>query len=66
MLPRRRLADDNAILYFLLAHVGHFDMYVEDDYTAFARYCFEDPLDAEIFRARFKPKGLRLAGLRLK
>jgi hypothetical protein len=28
-------------------------MYVEDDYAAFVRYCFEDPLDAEIFRARF-------------
>ena len=29
---------------------------VEDDYAAFVRYCFEDPLDAEIFRARFEPK----------
>jgi hypothetical protein len=28
------------------------------------RYCFEDPLDAEIFRARFEPKieRLELAG----
>ncbi len=28
------------------------------------RYCFEDPLDAEIFRARFEPKieHLKLAG----
>jgi hypothetical protein len=41
-----------------------FDMYVEDDYAAFVRYCFEDPLDAEIFRARFEPKieHLKLAG----
>jgi hypothetical protein len=28
-------------------------MYVEDDYAVFVRYCFEDPLDAEIFRSRF-------------
>ena len=26
---------------------------VEDDYAAFVRDRFEDPLDAEIFRARF-------------
>ena len=25
-----------------------FDMYVEDEYAAFVRYCFEDPLDAEV------------------
>jgi hypothetical protein len=35
-------------------------MYVEDDYAAFVRYCFEDPLDAEIFRARFEPKAERI------
>jgi hypothetical protein len=34
-------------------------MYVEDDYAAFVRYCFEDPLDAKIFRARFEPKAER-------
>ena len=67
VLPRRQLTDDSEILDFLLAYVGkfEFDMYVEDDYAAFVRYCFEDPLDAEIFRARFEPKGegrLRLAG----
>ena len=50
------MTDDSEILDFLLAHVGWFDMYVEDDYAAFVRYCFEDPLDAEIFRARFEPK----------
>src|SRR4029078_4640393 len=64
VLPRRQLTDDSAILDFLLAHAGKFDMYVEDDYAAFVRYCFEDPLDAEIFRARFEPKieRLKLAG----
>ena len=53
VLPRRQLTDDSAILDFLLANVGWFDMYVEDDYAAYVRYCFEDPHDAEIFRARF-------------
>ena len=49
---------------FLIKHVGNFDMYVEDDYAAFVRYCFEDPMDADVFRARFEPKDerLRLAG----
>jgi hypothetical protein len=56
VLPRRQLIDDSAILDFLLADVGWFDMYVEDDYAAYVRYCFENPLDAEIFRARFDPK----------
>jgi hypothetical protein len=60
VLPRRQLADDSEILDFLIGYVGNFDMYVEDDYAAFVRYCFEDPLDAEIFRARFEPKGDRL------
>ncbi len=64
VLPRQQLTDDSAILDFLLTHVGNFDMYVEDDYAAFVRYCFEDPLDAEVFRARFEPKveRFRLAG----
>jgi hypothetical protein len=52
VLPGRQLTDDTAILDFLLARVGWLDMYVEDDYAACVRYCFEDPLDAEIFRAR--------------
>ena len=55
VLPRRQLTDDSAILDFLLANVGWFDMYVEDEYAAYVRYCFEDPLDAEIFRSRFEP-----------
>jgi hypothetical protein len=51
-------------LDFLIGHVGNFDMYVEDEYAAFVRYCFEDPMDAEIFRARFEPKAdrFKLAG----
>ena len=64
VLPRQQLADDSEIMNFLIRYVGKFDMYVEDDYAAFVRYCFEDPLDAEIFRSRFEPKAerLRLAG----
>jgi hypothetical protein len=64
VLPRRQLTDDDAILNFLLAHVGCFDLYVEDDYAAYVRYCFESPLDAEIFRARFEPniEHFQLAG----
>ena len=64
MLPRQRLTDEGEIMNFLIRYVGKFDMYVEDDYAAFVRYCFEDPLDAEIFRARFEPKveRLKLAG----
>jgi hypothetical protein len=57
VLPRRQLLDDSAILDFLLANVGWFDMYVEDDHhAAYVCYCFEKPLDAEIFRAHFDPK----------
>ena len=64
VLPRQQLADDSEILNFLIHFAGTFDMYVEDDYAAFVRYCFEDPLDAEIFRARFEPKieQFKLAG----
>jgi hypothetical protein len=56
VLPRRQLSDDREIMDLLLSHVGTFDMYVEDQYAAFVRYCFEDSLDAEIFRSRFEPK----------
>jgi hypothetical protein len=64
VLPRAQLSDDSEIMDFLISYVGKFDMYVEDDNAAFVRYCFEDPLDAEIFRARFEPKAerFRLAG----
>jgi len=64
VLPRRQLSHASEIIDFLVAYVGKFDMYVEDDYAAFVRYCFSDPLDAEIFRSRFEPKvdRFRLAG----
>jgi hypothetical protein len=64
VLPRRKLSDDSEIMNFLMSYVGKFDMYVEDDYAVFVRYCFEDPPDASIFRSRFAPKGERfkLAG----
>lgn len=60
VLPRQQLTDDSEILDFLLANVGIFDMYVEDEYAAFVRYCFADAMDAEMFRARFEPKAERL------
>jgi len=67
VLPRRQLLDDSEIMEFLGKYVGKFDMYVEDDYAIFVRFCFEDPLDAEIFKARFAPKveGFKLAGRRV-
>ena len=60
VLPRAACA----IMNFLMNYVGKFDMYVEDEYAAFVRYCFADPLDAAIFRSRFEPKTdrLKLAG----
>jgi hypothetical protein len=48
VLPRRQLSDDSEIMNFLNSYVGKFDMYVEDEYASFVRYCFEDPLDAVI------------------
>ena len=64
VLPRRQLTEDSEIMNFLIAYVGKFDMYVEDEYAQFVRYCFEDPLDAAIFRSRFEPREprLKLAG----
>ncbi len=64
VLPRQQLSDDSEIMNFLMSYVGKFDMYVEDDYATFVRYCFEDPLDEAIFRSRFEPgaERFRLAG----
>ena len=64
VLPRRQLLDDSAIMDFLLSYVGKFDLYVEDRCPAYVRYCFEEPMDAAIFRSRFKRKSepFRLAG----
>jgi hypothetical protein len=60
VLPRRQLSDDSEIMKFLMLYVGKFDMYVEDEYAAFVRYCFANPLDAAVFRSRFEPKLERL------
>jgi hypothetical protein len=65
VLPRRQLTDDSAIMDFLLSsNVGKFDMYVENQCAAYVRYCFQNPMDAAIFRSRFEPKSapFRLAG----
>ncbi len=64
VLPRQQPGDDSEIMNFLTSYVGKFDMYIEDEYAVFVRYCFADPLDAAIFRSRFEPKfeRLRLAG----
>ena len=64
VLPRGPSGADDAIMNFLNAYVGRFDMYVEDEYAVFIRYCFADPLDAAIFRSRFEYRSarFRLAG----
>jgi hypothetical protein len=64
VLPRGPSAGDAEIMKFLSAYVGRFDMYVEDEYAVFVRYCFADPLDAAIFRSRFEYRATRfkLAG----
>ena len=63
VLPRRQLMDDHKIVEFLARYVGKFDMYVEDEYATFVRYCFQDPLDAAVFRSRFESKErFKLAG----
>jgi len=64
VLPRGPSGADNEIMKFLTAYVGRFDMYVEDEYAVFVRYCFADPLDAAIFRSRFEYRSSRfkLAG----
>jgi hypothetical protein len=65
VLPRRQLTDDSSIMDFLLSsYVGKFDMHVEDQCPAYVRYCFEDPMDAAVFRSHFEPRSerFRLAG----
>jgi hypothetical protein len=64
VLPRRQLVEDCEIMKFLDYYVGKFDMYVEDEYAVFVRYCFADPADAAVFRSRFEPKveRFKLAG----
>jgi hypothetical protein len=64
VLPRGRFGDDDDVMAFLDERVGKFDMYVEDDYAVFIRYCFADPADAKEFRRRFEQSSNRfkLAG----
>ena len=57
VLPRRQLFDDSEIMDFLIHHVGNFDMYVEDDYAAFVRYCFEDPIGGGDFPRPLQAEG---------
>jgi hypothetical protein len=59
VLPRHPF-DDDEIMKFLGNYVEKFDMYVEDEYARFVRYCFSDPLDAAVFRSRFERKEDRL------
>ena len=56
LLPRRQLSDDSEIMKFFSSSVGKFEMYVDDDYAASVRYCFEDPLDAH-FQLRGSSRG---------
>jgi len=63
-LPRGSSGGDDEIMKFLNAYVGKFDMYVEDEYAVFVRYCFADLADAAVFRSRFEQKSdrFKLAG----
>jgi hypothetical protein len=60
VLPRQQFDGDGDVMKFLENYVGRFDMYVEDEYAVFIRYCFEDPLDAAVFRSRFEHRHQRL------
>ena len=64
VLPRQPFGGDDEMMKFLSSYVEKFDMYVEDEYAVFVRYCFADPLDAAVFRSRFEQKvpRLKLAG----
>ena len=52
VLLRQRFGDDE-VMRFLDARVRRLDMYAEDAYVTCIRYCFADPMDAAVFRARF-------------
>jgi hypothetical protein len=63
VLLRQPFDGDDEIKRFLDAHVGKFDMYAEDEYATCIRYCFADPLDAAVVRARFGSRErFKLAG----
>ena len=53
VLRRKKLMDESDIFDFLESIIGNFDMFVEDDYANFVRYCFKDKNDADIFYAKF-------------
>jgi hypothetical protein len=62
--PRRQLVEEYEIMKFLDNYVDKFDMYVEDEYAVFVRYCFADPADVAVFRSRFEQRSdrFKLAG----
>lgn len=60
VLPRGPFGSDDDLMAFLEERIGKFDMYVEDDYAVFVRYCFADPVDALEFRRRFEHESARL------
>jgi hypothetical protein len=60
VLPRGPLGSDGDLMEFLTERIGKFDMYVDDDYAVFIRYCFADPADAAEFRCRFEDISPRL------
>jgi hypothetical protein len=63
VLHRSPFGGDDDLMRFLDLYVGKFDMYAEDEYATCIRYCFSDPLDAAVFRARFGSRErFKLAG----
>jgi hypothetical protein len=64
VLARGRFGEDDDLMAFLDERVGKFDMYAEDDYAVFIRYCFADHADAQEFRRRFEQRSgrFKLAG----
>jgi hypothetical protein len=60
VLPRGPFGSNDDLLAFLAERVGKFDMYAEDDYAVFVRYCFADHADAQEFRRRFEQRSDRL------
>jgi hypothetical protein len=60
VLPRGPFGSDDDLTAFLAERIGKFDMYAEDDYAVFIRYCFADPVDAAEFRSRFEHTSRRL------
>ena len=59
VLPRGRFGEDDDQMAFLAERIGKFDMYAEDDYAVFIRYCFADFSDAQEFRRRFEHRSDR-------